>query len=296
MPSVIDRDLSEQAKSEIQFQKLIEDNRLVMFLIDAISGEILAANKAAIEFYGYGRKQLVGMLIEKINGSTHEEFFAEAKSAFRGECKKLRHWHRLASGEEREVEVYPSAFVFDGSHILFCIVHDIRNLTGSHEAHGDALRGTESDESTRPGDSQEAAATIGNQREPLKALVVDDDYVYRLLLEGILKPYGQIDSASEAPKAVDMVLIAIEGRCPYELICLDIMMAGMDGLEVLGKIRELETSHKVNPAKVIMITSQNDFHTVDQAIKKQCDYFLAKPIDRALLLNSLLRMGLISSL
>jgi two-component system chemotaxis response regulator CheY len=294
--NIIDKDRSALAKSEIQFQKLIEENLLVMFLIDAISGEILAANKAASEFYGYGRQQLVGMPIERINGLTHEESFADAKSAFREECKMLRQRHRLASGEEREVEIYPSAFVFDGSHVLFCIVHDIRSRTGSYEPHANGRIGTESTASTRPSDGKKGAAIIDKEGEALKVLVVDDDYASRFLLKEVLKRHGHIDMASEGGEAVELVRIAIERRQPYRLICLEIIMAGMDGLEVLGKIRKLESSRKAKPAKVIMITAKNDFLTVKRAIERQCDHFLMKPIDKELLLNTLLRMGLIRSL
>jgi two-component system chemotaxis response regulator CheY len=42
--------------------------------------------------------------------------------------------------------------------------------------------------------------------------------------------------------------LALENNTPYELICMDIKMPGMDGQAALAEIRRLESAHGIEPA------------------------------------------------
>ena len=52
----------------------------------------------------------------------------------------------------------------------------------------------------------------------------------------MLAPVADCDFAYDGSEAVDVVRLAIEDRTPYDLICLDIMMPGMDGHQALAAI------------------------------------------------------------
>ncbi len=130
----------------------------------------------------------------------------------------------------------------------------------------------------------------------MKALIVDDDFTSRLLLQETLKEYCHVHAAVNGREAVDAVRIALESGAPYDLICLDIQMPEMEGQEGLKRIRELEASHGFpfpNGSKIVMTTALADRSTVLESMKYQCDYYLAKPIERRKLLDELRRMRLI---
>ena len=73
-----------------------------------------------------------------------------------------------------------------------------------------------------------------------KQLLAEDDFTSRLLLQEILKLYGTPHIAVNGREAVEAVRAALKTHEPYDLICLDIMMPEMNGLQVLSEIRLME--------------------------------------------------------
>jgi two-component system nitrogen regulation response regulator NtrX len=67
-------------------------------------------------------------------------------------------------------------------------------------------------------------------------LVVDDEAGVRGSLAGILGDEGY---AVEAAASGEAALTALENR-RYDLILLDVWLPGMDGLEVLARVRTLD--------------------------------------------------------
>jgi two-component system, chemotaxis family, chemotaxis protein CheY len=130
----------------------------------------------------------------------------------------------------------------------------------------------------------------------LKILIVEDDFTNRLLLQGLLKGYGQYDIAVNGKEAVESVRLALEAGEPYDLICLDIMMPEMDGQQALREIRALEEARGIlstRGAKIVMITALGDPKTVVGAFRGLCDAYLIKPIEKAKLFEELHKLGLI---
>mgnify|MGYP000957131206 CR=1 FL=1 len=66
----------------------------------------------------------------------------------------------------------------------------------------------------------------------MKALVVDDDFSNRLLLQRFLSELGEVNIAVDGEEAVEAVRLALATREPYQLICLDILMPQMDGFQL----------------------------------------------------------------
>ena len=122
----------------------------------------------------------------------------------------------------------------------------------------------------------------------MKSLAVDDDLTTRLIMEQTLSHFGEVDQCADGAAAVEMSTHALEGGHPYDVICLDIMMPNMSGLEALKLIRHAEQSRGLVPAhaaKVIIMTGADDSDTIRQAFKELCDAYVVKPIDPAELLN-----------
>jgi two-component system chemotaxis response regulator CheY len=129
----------------------------------------------------------------------------------------------------------------------------------------------------------------------MRVLVVEDDFISRRLLCRYLQSHGECDVAvngNEAIGAFKQILLANE--C-YDLVCLDIMMPGMDGQETLKRLRALEREHGITDAdraKVIMTTALEDHDNVMAAFSNACDGYVVKPIEKRKFLETLQEIGL----
>jgi two-component system nitrogen regulation response regulator NtrX len=99
--------------------------------------------------------------------------------------------------------------------------------------------------------------------------VVDDELDIRGTLAGIFEDEGyEVTSAPDGRAALKM----LDERVP-DLVLLDIWMPGMDGLEVLAKIRERHPD-----LAVIMISGHGNVETAVRAIKQGAYDFIEKPL------------------
>ena len=129
----------------------------------------------------------------------------------------------------------------------------------------------------------------------MRILIVEDDFISRRLLSRYLESFGECDVAVNGNEAVCAVKRAIENREQYDLICLDIMMPGMNGQETLKKIRSLELEHDIalgRGAKVIMTSSLEDHDNIREAFKASADGYVVKPIEKKKFLATLHDIGL----
>lgn len=130
----------------------------------------------------------------------------------------------------------------------------------------------------------------------MKTLIVEDDFTCRLLMQEFLKSYGLPHVAINGFEAVEAVRAALDAGQQYDLICLDIMMPGMDGQEALRQIRALEEEHGIfstDGAKILMATALTDMQNKIDAFSGLCDGFLSKPIHKDKLIGELHKHGLI---
>lgn len=113
----------------------------------------------------------------------------------------------------------------------------------------------------------------------MKALIVDDVEMNRELLAIFLEGRADITCAESGEAALKLVEDAIETNEYFDLICMDIIMPGMDGHETLKKIREMETAHGGLRATAFMVTaSSSSDDMLDALIHGECDDYLTKPL------------------
>ena len=123
------------------------------------------------------------------------------------------------------------------------------------------------------------------EKEKLKILVVEDEFVSRAILLEILEKYGICHVATDGEEAVLAVQNALikGGEHTYDLICMDIMMPKLDGIEAVKEIRRMEKEHGVkqaNEASIIMTTVKRDPKTVIRSFYESgATAYIAKPID-----------------
>ncbi len=99
-------------------------------------------------------------------------------------------------------------------------------------------------------------------------LVVDDEQrVVDEIVEFLTGRKYQVYSASKPQDALEMVR-----KESIDIVILDIKMPGMDGLEVLKKIKEIQPD-----AEVIMISGHGDMNTVIEAMRLGASDYFQKP-------------------
>lgn len=114
-----------------------------------------------------------------------------------------------------------------------------------------------------------------------KIPVVDDEDDVRLFLQDFLSERDlHVMSASTGEEALEIV-----DKEKPDIILLDLMMPGMDGIECLERIK------KKNPASnVIMITALNDDVRVAKARKLGAHNYILKPFSLGYLETELMKL------
>jgi DNA-binding NtrC family response regulator len=101
-------------------------------------------------------------------------------------------------------------------------------------------------------------------------LIVDDDEVMQQTLSDVLRKRGyEIFSVSSGNGALPVIKKNI-----IDLVLLDMKLPDVDGLEVLKKIKELDTE-----ILVIMMTAYSDVQTAVSAMKSGAYHYINKPFE-----------------
>ena len=107
--------------------------------------------------------------------------------------------------------------------------------------------------------------------KPKRILVVDDEELNRSLLQELLASLGYTpESASDGFQALEKL------NAGFDLVLMDVMMPGMDGIEVVRRIRE---NLELYDIPIIMVTVLDDRDTRLRAVQAGANDFIAKPID-----------------
>lgn len=104
----------------------------------------------------------------------------------------------------------------------------------------------------------------------MKLLIIDDERSIRNSLKEILVDEGyEVDVAEDGAQGC-----AMAEKEKYNVIFCDIKMPGMDGLEVLDKLRDMGID-----SAVVMISGHGDIDTAVECIKKGASDYISKPLD-----------------
>lgn len=117
-------------------------------------------------------------------------------------------------------------------------------------------------------------------------LIVEDDSTIRTILQMLLRSVGftHVRSAARGDEGLDAIR-----REPPQLVLLDIMLPGLDGLTVCRRVREDPTLADV---RIIMLTAKSEDEDVVRGLELGADDYVTKPFSREVLLariNAVLR-------
>ncbi len=104
----------------------------------------------------------------------------------------------------------------------------------------------------------------------IRVLLVDDENRFCVTTSKLLVKKGfDTTIANTAEKALDILK-----KAPWDVIVLDIHMAGMDGLTALNQIKHVDPE-----IQVIMLTGQGSQYSAMRALVREAFDYLAKPCD-----------------
>jgi diguanylate cyclase (GGDEF)-like protein len=123
-------------------------------------------------------------------------------------------------------------------------------------------------------DAHQPATTDGNAGVRHRLLIVDDVNDNRTLLTRRFERRGfevvEADSGFAALELID--------REPFDLVLLDVMMPGIDGIETLRRIRKQKSASAL---PVIMVTAKTGTNHIVDALELGANDYVTKPVDFA---------------
>jgi two-component system cell cycle response regulator len=109
-------------------------------------------------------------------------------------------------------------------------------------------------------------------------LAVDDQRYFRELIEGLLTDEGyEVVTAAGGEEALHVL-----ERADFEVIVTDLVMPGMDGVELVRRVKERKPDQEI-----VMVTGVSDVNSAIEAMKQGATDYLLKPLDAGLLAGSL---------
>ncbi|GAK53767.1 multi-sensor hybrid histidine kinase [Candidatus Moduliflexus flocculans] len=200
------------------------------------------------------------------------EQVAAAKFRSEGTGLGLSICRRLAEKMGSRIEV--ASELGKGSLFWFDLPTQIADLPGSHHHYDSLLRSVKrarpiSGVRDRRSQSSRAIRTI---------LLVDDVEQNRIVLKSIFLPLGfTVLEAANGQQALDMAI-----RFTPDLILMDIVMPGMDGLEATRRLRSVPA---LAQTPIIAVSASASGKNREACLAAGCNEFLAKPIDVGALLE-----------
>ena len=112
----------------------------------------------------------------------------------------------------------------------------------------------------------------------IKVLLVDDAKDFVAYMRKRLSARGMdVSTAYSGQEALDII-----SKEPLDVVVLDVLMPGMDGIETLQEIRKIKPE-----LQVIMLTGHGTVESAAEGMKLGAVDYLLKPCDLDTLLNSI---------
>lgn len=130
----------------------------------------------------------------------------------------------------------------------------------------------------------------------MRTLIVEDNPVNREFLMAVLEERAQCVAVETAEEALEKVDEAWKQGEPFDLVFMDVLLPGMDGLQALQQIRTWERNQGLDDAaraKVIVTTALDDnFDMAQPPFNEANSRYVAKPLTIDKISSELKEFGL----
>lgn len=121
----------------------------------------------------------------------------------------------------------------------------------------------------------------------MKVLIVDDSRTMRSFLAAIVRELAiDVEQAASGEEALQ----CLGESGPFDLALVDWNMPGMDGLQLVRRVRE---EPEWNATKLMMVTARTDRDAVVEAMSWGADDFLMKPLTPEMVADKFRILGLL---
>jgi two-component system response regulator (stage 0 sporulation protein A) len=115
----------------------------------------------------------------------------------------------------------------------------------------------------------------------IKVLVVDDNKDLTSIISRLFTQYADIVPMGAANNGQEALAMIRKGK--IDVVLLDIIMPGMDGMQVLEQIMQMEDKR---PA-VIILSAMGSNDMIKRVLELGADYFLVKPVEASVMIEKI---------
>ena len=120
-----DEDRTKLLFTEEKYRNLFNNYHTIMLIIDPSNGNIIDANPAAVQFYGWTHEQMVKMNMMEINNLSQSEIQSRLNMAKNNQSNRFELNHRKADGSVTTVEIFSGPIQIEGKPFLYSIITDV---------------------------------------------------------------------------------------------------------------------------------------------------------------------------
>lgn len=130
----------------------------------------------------------------------------------------------------------------------------------------------------------------------MNILIVDDDAIDRKLAERIISQFGKVITTNDGFAAVDIYTKSMKTKERIDLICLEIDMPLINGIDTFKMFRIYEKINKAKPVKIIFVNREEEINSTESIPNEfQYDGFIQKPLVKEVFRKALVKFQMIDS-
>ncbi len=112
-------------ESEKRFKTLFAEHSAVKLVLEAATADIINANQAAADFYGWTIEELCTMNLRDINITPPEQAMIEIQKHRISTKLPFAFQHRMADNSLRDIEAFITKINVEGKELFYAIIHDV---------------------------------------------------------------------------------------------------------------------------------------------------------------------------